>query len=81
MKLKLLVAALSFALIAGQANALAVSSTPKVHPPAALWVIFGCTGSLVVAALAANYVQRRPLTGYEAATCGIAFWLTPPRTR
>jgi hypothetical protein len=82
MKLKLLVAALSFALIAGQANALVPASAPKTqHVPAGVWVIFGCTGSLMISALAANYVQHRQLTGYEAATCGIAFWLTPPRTR
>lgn len=82
MKLKLIVAALSFALITGQANALMVVSTPKAqHTPAAIWAVFGCTGSVVLAALTANYVQHRQLTPYEAATCGIAFWLTPPKRR
>jgi hypothetical protein len=82
MKLKLVVATLSFALISSQANALLVSAPPKAqHTPAAIWAVFGCTGSVVVAALTANYWQHRQLTPYEAATCGIAFWLTPPRTR
>jgi hypothetical protein len=82
MKLKLIVAALSFALVSGQANALMVVATPKAqHTPVAVWAVFGCTGSVVVAALAANYAQHRQLTPYEAATCGIAYWFTPPRTR
>ncbi len=49
------------------------------HTPAGVWVIFGCAGGVIVAALAANYTQRRQLTWNEAATCGLLFWLTPPR--
>jgi hypothetical protein len=82
MKLKLIVAALSIALISSQANALVPASMPKAqHTPAAIWAIFGCTGSLMISALAANYVQHRQLTPYEAATCGIAYWFTPPKRR
>jgi hypothetical protein len=82
MKLKIIAAAFSVALISTQANALVPASSPKPqHTPAAIWAVFGCTGSVVVAALTANYWQHRQLTPYEAATCGIAFWLTPPRTR
>lgn len=80
MKLKLIVAALSIVLISSQANALLVASTPKAKPtPVVMWVIFGCTGSLVASAFVANYIQHRQLTAYEAASCGIAFWLTPPK--
>lgn len=81
MKLKLIVAALSIALISSQANALVANSVPKIHTPPIIWGIFGCTGSLVASAFVANYIQHRQLTGYEAATCGIAFWLTPPKQR
>lgn len=82
MKLKLIVAALSMTLISTQANAVLVSSMPRAtHTPVAIWAIFGCTGTLVASAFAANYVQHRQLTAYEAATCGIAFWLTPPKRR
>ncbi len=82
MKSKVIIAALSIALISSQANALLVTATPKAKPtPAVIWVIFGCSGSLVASALVANYVQHRQLTAYEAATCGIAFWLTPQKPR
>jgi hypothetical protein len=82
MKLKLIVAVLSIALISTQASALVVAAMPKAqHTPVAIWAIFGCTGTLVASAVAAHYVQHRQLTSYEAATCGIAFWLTPPKRR
>jgi ABC-type siderophore export system fused ATPase/permease subunit len=44
----------------------------------AVWIIFGCAGSIVLAALAANYQQHRQLTAAEAGTCGLGFWFTPP---
>ncbi len=53
----------------------------KSHAPAAIWAVFGCTGGVVIAALAANYAQRRQLTWNEAASCGLLFWLTPPPKR
>jgi hypothetical protein len=43
-----------------------------------VWIIFGCAGSIVLAALAANYQQHRQLTAAEAGTCGLGFWFTPP---
>jgi hypothetical protein len=76
------------------ATALTFSSTasfgivPPVGPapvyrsnPIVSWSIFGCAGGIVAAALAANYVQNRPLTWNEAATCGALFWFTPPKHR
>ncbi len=44
--------------------------------PAAIWVIFGCAGGVVLAALDASRRQHRSLTPYEAATCGVAYWFT-----
>ena len=82
MKLKLIIAALSIVLISSQANALVPASGPRAQAtPAAVWVIFGCTGSLMISALAANYVQHRQLTPYEAATCGIGYWFAPYKPR
>jgi hypothetical protein len=54
---------------------------PPTHanPPAGIWVIFGCAGGVVLAALAANYTQRRQLTWNEAATCGLLYWFTLQR--
>jgi hypothetical protein len=49
------------------------------HTPAGIWVIFGCAGGVVLAALAANATQHRQLTWNEAASCGLLFWFTPPR--
>jgi hypothetical protein len=59
----------------------AAGPAPTFHgaPPAAFWTIFGCTGGIISAALAANFQQNRQLTWNEAATCGLAFWLTSPR--
>lgn len=54
-------------------------STPHSHTPAGIWVIFGCAGGVVLAALAANYSQQRQLTWNEAASCGLLFWFQPPR--
>lgn len=52
---------------------------PHTHTPGAIWAVFGCTGGVIAAALAANYIQKRQLTWREAASCGLLFWLTPPR--
>ena len=49
------------------------------HAPAGFWVIFGCAGGVIIAALSANYTQRRQLTWNEAASCGLLYWFTPPR--
>lgn len=57
------------------------SSPAHSRTPAGIWTIFGCTGSIVFAALAANYAQKRQLTWNEAATCGLLYWFTPPSRR
>lgn len=44
--------------------------------PTVVWVIFGCAGGVILAALDANWRQHRQLTAYEAATCGVAYWFT-----
>jgi len=41
------------------------------------WIIFGCAGSVVLAAIAKNASQRQQLTAWEAQTCGLAYWLNP----
>jgi hypothetical protein len=45
------------------------------------WIIFGCAGSVVLAALAKNASQHQPLTAFEAQTCGMAYWLNPQNYR
>jgi len=41
------------------------------------WIIFGCAGSVVLAAIAKNASQRQQLTAWEAQTCGLAYWFNP----
>ena len=69
---------LMFSSVATMAGPLA-SSPHHTRTPAGIWAIFGCTGSVIIAALAANYAQKRQLTWNEAATCGLVYWLTPPK--
>jgi len=69
---------LAFSSLTATAGPLA-STAPHSRVPVAVWAIFGCTGGVVVAALAANYAQRRQLTWNEAASCGLLFWFQPPR--
>lgn len=45
----------------------------------AFWVVFGCSGGVILAAWVANFQQHRQLTWDEAATCGLAFWFNPQR--
>lgn len=46
---------------------------------AAPWLIIGCAGGVVLAALAANYRDRRELTAQEAWSCGTLFLFSRPR--
>lgn len=46
--------------------------------PVAVWLIFGCASSIILAAAIANARDNRPLTAAEAASCGLLFWLNPP---
>ena len=41
------------------------------------WIIFGCAGSIILAALAKNARQHTELTPFEAQTCGLAYWFNP----
>ena len=41
------------------------------------WVIFGCSGGIILSAIFANWLQNRQLTWNEAATCGILYWFNP----
>ena len=50
------------------------SGTPFVP-----WAVIGCAGGVVLAALAANYRDNRPLTAQEAWTCGFLFLLSKPK--
>lgn len=59
-----------------------LATPPTGHTnPTAVWVIFGCAGGIILAALDANWRQHRQLTAYEAATCGIAYWFTVTNPR
>lgn len=42
------------------------------------WVLFGCTGSVVLSALVANWRDNRQLTYWEAYTCGLLYWIPRP---
>ena len=48
-------------------------------PTGLIWGIFGCSGGIIIAAMAANWQQNRQLTASEAWSCGILFWFTPPK--
>ena len=67
---------LAFSTVTADAGPLASSNPKSSGTPAAIWVIFGCTGGVILAALDANRRQHRSLTPYEAATCGVAYWFT-----
>lgn len=43
------------------------------------WVLFGCTGSVVVSALVADWKDNRQLSYSEAYSCGLLYWFSPPQ--
>lgn len=45
---------------------------------AAPWIVIGCAGGVVLAALAANYRDNRELTAEEAWSCGALFLVSTP---
>jgi hypothetical protein len=47
----------------------------------AVWIIFGCAGSIIFTAYAKHVMLQRELTALEAQTCGFAYWfrIQPPR--
>jgi len=47
---------------------------------AAPWIVIGCAGGIILAALAANYRDHRELTAQEAWSCGLGFLASVPVT-
>jgi hypothetical protein len=88
MKLKKLTAA---ALAAAMLISVPAASQAKVYcyPKAvggggggsatAPWIVIGCAGGVILAALAANYRDGRELTSQEAWSCGTLFLFSRPR--
>jgi len=76
-------ASLAFAPVSsfGLVAPLPAPKTFSGNAPAGFWVIFGCAGSIIAAAIIANYRLNRQLTPKEAATCGLTFWLVPIKPR
>ena len=86
---KLLAVALAAALLVGS-----VETSHAVYYPkkvvavngggmsgAAVWIIMGCAGGIILAALAANYRDGRELTPPEAWSCGLLFLASQPNGR
>jgi len=85
---KLIAAALTGSLAIGSfsTSAFAVNGTAHVpgpiygHGPSYVpWLIIGCAGGIILAALAANARDHRELTAPEAWSCGMLFWFSPPK--
>jgi predicted membrane protein len=51
------------------------------HPGVTIGPIFACAGGIILAAFAANYRDNRELTAAEAWSCGLLFWLSPPKRK
>jgi len=66
---------------AGPAPAVVAGKTFGAGSTGWVWGVFGCSGGIILAAMVANWQQKRQLTWHEAATCGIMFWLNPPRRK
>jgi len=69
-------ALLAFSTVTADAGTVRVPPhTSSGHGTAtAVWIIFGCAGSVVFAAIVKNATQRQQLTALEAQTCGLAYW-------
>jgi hypothetical protein len=87
-KLKLTSVVIITALLAAGApnSASANYYPPKVVPMgkhfgagAGPWLIFGCAGGIILAALAANARDNRELTAEEAWSCGTLFLVSQPK--
>jgi hypothetical protein len=42
------------------------------------WAVIGCSGSIVLSALVADFKDNRQLTNWEAWTCGLLYWIPLP---
>lgn len=83
-RLVAIAASVSLALSTVTANAGFPPPPPSTHGgfnATPFWIIFGCAGSVVLAALAKNASQHQPLTQQEAMTCGLAYWFNPQNYR
>jgi len=85
---KLIAAVLAASLLAigsfsNSASARITYVAPGTHfgsgPTYVPWLIIGCAGGIILAALAANARDHRELTAPEAWSCGLLFWFSPPK--
>lgn len=49
--------------------------------PVVPWLIFGCAGGIILAAMAANARDNRELTMAEASSCGTLFWFSQAKAK
>lgn len=42
-----------------------------------IWILFGCSGTIIFTALVKHHRYHRELTPLEATTCGFAYWFNP----
>lgn len=52
---------------------------PGHAAPVVPWLIFGCAGGIILAAMVANARDNRELTTEEAWSCGTLFLLSQPK--
>jgi hypothetical protein len=90
LKSKMLAAVLVGMLVVGSTHTSTAGTAPPPPPPSvvgtsgnplAVWLIFGCASSVILAALVASRRDNRELVTAEAATCGLLFWLDGRRRR
>jgi hypothetical protein len=73
-------AASSFAPNYARAQKAIVPVPPPEHVvvPAWWWAGFACPASVVLSAVAADFLSNRQLTAPEAWTCGLLYWIPMP---
>jgi hypothetical protein len=52
-----------------------VPAAPAGHVGATPWALMACPAFIVFTGAVANFKDNRQLTWWEAATCGMAYWL------
>lgn len=76
-----LAAAVLFALSSATANAGFIVVPPTGNSntgiPAGIWILFGCSGTIIFTAFVKHHRHHRELTPLEASTCGFAYWFNP----
>lgn len=84
---KLITAVLAGSLVIGGFSTSAFANPPLPVPvhvpghgaPVVPWLIIGCAGGIILAAMAANARDNRELTTEEAWSCGTLFLLSQPK--